>query len=80
VTPAQAINHPDSLDRAAAETDIQTQDALERVRVADERRRARFAPRADGYCACGCDNEVDPRRLALGYGLTLECAERMERK
>jgi hypothetical protein len=38
------------------------------------------APRADGECACGCGEDVEPRRLELGYGLTLECARRRELK
>jgi hypothetical protein len=33
------------------------------------------APRDDGECACGCGREVNPARLALGYGLAIECAE-----
>lgn len=71
-------HHPDPVDRASAEEAIRNEDA-----IAEQRRRAeasRVPPREDGECACGCGNEVDPRRLALGYGLTLECAERRERK
>jgi hypothetical protein len=70
---------PDPTDRAAHETAVHAEDALGRQRREDERRRAQFAPRPDGECACGCGNDVDPRRLALGYGLALECADRMDR-
>jgi len=70
-------HHPDPTDMASAEEAIYNEDAL-----AEHRRRAaasKIPPREDGECACGCGEEVDPRRLALGYGLTLECAERRER-
>jgi RNA polymerase-binding transcription factor DksA len=71
-------HHPDPMDRASAEEAIRNEDA-----IAEQRRRAqanRVPPTEDGSCACGCGEDVDPRRLALGYGLTLECAERRERK
>jgi len=72
-----ATHHPDPADRASAEEALHNEDAL-----AEHRRRAaaqKVPPREDGECACGCGEEVDPRRLALGYGLTLHCAERRER-
>lgn len=74
----EVVHHPDPMDRASAEEAIRNEYA-----IAEQRRRAaasRVPPREDGECACGCSNEVDPRRLALGYGLTLECAELRERK
>ncbi len=72
--------YPDPLDRASAEEVIHTQDAIDAQQQRHKQRLARWAPRLDGYCACGCGEDVDPRRLALGYGLTLECAEALERK
>lgn len=70
--------HADESDRASATEATTTADGIDRIRVEAARRAARYAPREDGECACGCGNEVDPRRLALGYGLTLECAERLD--
>ena len=37
-------------------------------------------PRQDGSCACGCGEDVEPKRLALGLGLTIDCARRRELK
>ena len=76
----EAEHHPDPIDRASAETAIHVQDAIDAQRLRNQAARARWAPREDGACACGCGEDVDPRRLALGYGLTLECAQAMERK
>jgi len=76
----QAEHHPDPIDRASAETTIQTDDAIKLQQAKAEAAQRRWAPREDGECACGCGNEVNPKRLALGYGLTIECAERMERR
>lgn len=75
-----AANYPDPIDRASAEEAMQVEDLVSRQQAVAAAAAKRWAPRADGYCACGCDEEVDPRRLALGYGLTLFCAEKMERK
>lgn len=75
-----ADHFADPIDRASAESmahDEATIDAQRRKAAAYNRR---YAPREDGECACGCGNEVDPRRLALGYGLTIECAMKMERR
>ena len=76
----EAEHHPDPIDRASAETAIHVQDAIDAQRLRNQQARARWAPREDGCCACGCGEEVDPRRLALGYGLTIECAQKMERR
>lgn len=76
----EATNHPDPIDRAAAETSAHDEHSLNKLKLEAARKASLYPPRSDGYCACGCDNEVDPRRLALGYGLTLECAARMERR
>ncbi len=76
----RATHYADPIDQAAAETDAQIDYALDKQRQIAEAAKRRWAPRADGDCACGCGNEVDPRRLAAGYGLAIECAERMERK
>lgn len=78
VQPAE--HHPDPVDRASAEALAHDEAAVDAARRAAAARNARWAPREDGECACGCGNEVDPRRLALGYGLTIECATRMERR
>lgn len=74
-----AEHYPDLIDRASRQTDINTQDAIDAQRLRAKQARIRWAPRSDGLCACGCGEEVNLRRLALGYGLTLECAERNER-
>lgn len=76
----EAEHYPDPVDRAAAEAAAHDESSVDEVRRRAEERRQRWAPRADGECACGCGSEVDPRRLALGYGLAIECAERMERR
>jgi hypothetical protein len=67
----------DVSDRATVEEGAYAAEALSR----QQRKAAamQVPPREDGECACGCGNEVNPARLALGYGLTLECAERRER-
>ncbi|UQM93954.1 hypothetical protein vBSmQDWS359_45 [Stenotrophomonas phage vB_Sm_QDWS359] len=78
VQPAE--HHPDPVDRASAEALAHDEAAVDAARRKAEAARKRWAPREDGECACGCGNEVDPRRLALGYGLTIECATRMERR
>jgi hypothetical protein len=69
-----AISDPS--DRATAEEQMRTADLVDAVL----RRGRGPGPREDGLCACGCGNDVDPRRVALGYGLTLECAEARERR
>ncbi len=74
------IKHPDPMDSAAAETDAQIEAALAQQRLRSQVASRRWPPRLDGDCACGCGNEVDPRRHSLGYGLTLECAEKLERR
>lgn len=76
----QADHFPDPIDRASAESLAHDKASIDAARRAAEARNRRWAPREDGDCACGCGNEVDPRRLALGYGLTIECATRMERR
>lgn len=76
----EAEHLPDLIDRASAETDIYVQDAIAAQRLHNQQIQARWAPRDDGCCACGCGEEVDPRRLALGYGRTIECAKKMERR
>lgn len=76
---AEAEHHPDPIDQASAETAIHVQDAIDAQRQRNDQAKARWAPREDGSCACGCGEDVDPRRLALGYGLTIECATKMER-
>ena len=76
----EATNYPDPVDRASVETDLQLAGALEKQQLAAQVAKRRWPPREDGYCACGCDREVDPRRSALGYGLAIECAERQARK
>ncbi len=78
VQPAE--HHPDPVDRASAKALAHDEAAVDAARRKAEAARKRWAPREDGECACGCGNEVDPRRLALGYGLTIECATRMERR
>ena len=53
------------------------------MEVADELRHqhARIEELESQLSAIGAGGEeVDPRRLALGYGLTLECAQKMERR
>lgn len=75
-----AHQHPDPIDRAAAESLAHDEAMIDAARRKAEAARKRWAPREDGDCACGCGNEVDPRRLALGYGLTIECATRMEKR
>lgn len=77
IKPAESF--PDPIDRASAESMAHDEASVDEVRRAAQARAKRWPPREDGLCACGCDNDVDPRRLALGYGLTLECAEKMER-
>lgn len=67
----------DTSDRATAEEMAFTQENLDRVR--QRAQRGHVPPRDDGDCACGCGNPVNPARLALGYGLTIECAARRER-
>ena len=79
-TDREADHHPDPVDRASAETAIHVQDAIDAQRLRNQAARTRWAPREDGACACGCSEEVNPRRLALGYGLTIECARKMERR
>lgn len=73
-------NHPDPIDRAAAESRAHDEAMIDMQRRKAAAAQKRWAPREDGECACGCGNEVDPRRLALGYGLTIECATKMERR
>lgn len=75
-----AQNHPDPIDRAAAKSQAHDEAMIDMQRRKAAAHNKRFAPREDGECACGCGNEVDPRRLALGYGLTIECATEMERR
>lgn len=76
----EAEHPPDPVDRASAETALHVQDAIDAQRLRNQRSLSRWAPREDGSCACGCGEDVDPRRLALGYGLTIECATKMERR
>lgn len=73
---AEAQRYADPSDRASAEEEMRTADLVGAV----VRRGRGPAPRGDGLCACGCGNDVEPRRLALGYGLALECAEARERR
>lgn len=68
---------PDPSDRATMEEAAYQAEMLQRQR--DRATRSHVPPTEDGDCACGCGNPVDPRRLALGYGLTLECASLRER-
>lgn len=75
-----AAHHPDPIDRASAEEAVRVEDVLYAHRVKQEARAARWPVRADGLCACGCEEEVEPKRLALGYGLAYECARAMDRK
>lgn len=75
-----AEHFPDPVDRAAAEAQAHDEASVDATRRAAAARNKRWPPREDGDCACGCGNEVDPRRLALGYGLTIECATKMERR
>lgn len=82
----QAENHPDPVDRAQAEADAANEDAATRRAEEHRRYRERWAPALDeetgeptGECACGCGRDVHPKRLELGYGLAIECAERLER-
>ncbi|ATS92253.1 hypothetical protein JTY56_gp78 [Xanthomonas phage Bosa] len=75
-----AENFPDPVDRASAESLAHDDASVDAAKRAAAARQKRWAPREDGDCACGCGNEVDPRRLALGYGLTIECATKMERR
>lgn len=72
----EAEHRPDPIDRAS----MHVQDAIDAQRLRNQRTMSRWAPREDGSCACGCGEDVDPRRLALGYGLTIECATKMERR
>jgi len=79
-----AEKHADPADRATAEQALAEHDALEAQRLRAEA--ARVPPALDrntgeqtGECACGCGRDVHPGRLALGYGLAIECAERRER-
>lgn len=70
-------NMADPSDRATAEEAIASEEAM------DAHRRRASAHQAHPLlklCACGCGEEVDPRHLALGLGLTLECAQAMERR
>lgn len=75
--PMGPLRVADPSDRATLEEQANVDECLARVKARAVRSSA--APREDGDCACGCGNPVDPRRIALGYGLTLECAERRER-
>lgn len=79
-TDREAEHHPDPIDRASAETAIHVQDAIDAQRLRNQQVRARWAPRDDGCCACGCGRDVDPRRLELGYGLAIECADRLQKR
>lgn len=83
----QAEHHPDPIDRAQAEADAANEDATTRQAAEHRRYMDRWAPALDedtgemtGECACGCGRDVDPRRLALGYGLAIECADRLQRR
>lgn len=78
-TDREAEHHADPIDRASAETAIHVQDAIDTQRLRNQQARTQWAPREDGCCACGCGEEVDPRRAALGYGLAIECADRLQR-
>lgn len=82
----QVEKHQGPVDRAQAEADAANEDVA--ARQAEERRRyrERWAPALDeetgeptGECACGCGRYVHPKRLELGYGRAIECAERLER-
>lgn len=73
-------NHADPLDRASDLAARVVEEATGRQAEHHRKYMGKWAPTATGECACGCGEEVDPRRTALGYGLTLECAQRMERK
>lgn len=67
----------DPNDRASVEEAAYQAEMLQRQQT--RAAKSTVPPSGDGDCACGCGNPVDPRRLALGYGLALECAERRER-
>lgn len=73
--PTRAEHMPDPMDQAAAVSEALVEDAIAKQLARSKATNARWAPRTDGLCACGCGDDVDPRRLALGYGLTIECAE-----
>lgn len=83
----QVEHHLDPVDRASAETDAATEDALARQAGTHQQYMGKWRPVLDpdtgeptGECACGCGRDVDPRRVALGYGLAIECAERIRRR
>lgn len=59
---------------------MRVEDILHTHRVTQQAKAAQWPVQADGCCACGCGTEVEPKRLALGYGLALECAAAMERR
>ena len=63
----------DENERASASEAIATEEALA-MHLA-RAKAEHVEPTLSGLCACGCGEEVDPRRLKLGYGLTVECAE-----
>jgi hypothetical protein len=54
--------------------------AEEAIQAGIEKCRAKDGPPAgfDGSCKCGED--VDPRRIALGYYRCLDCQTRLERR
>jgi hypothetical protein len=68
---------PDISDRASVEEQAFTDD-----RIAMQRRimeKTIPTARADGLCACGCGEDVEPQRLKLNLGLALDCAIRREK-
>ncbi len=71
IQPAESCADPSDL--ATKHADFFTDQAMQAQRLAASAHQV--APRDDGECACGCGREVNPARLALGYGLAIECAE-----
>lgn len=70
----------DPLDRAGAEVESQTREAVKQQREAAARQMPK--PRADGSGLCvddDCMEPVEPGRLALDLGLCLGCAEAREK-
>lgn len=67
----------DVSDRATVEEQATLDDALSRQRA--NAARLMPGPTPDGDCACGCGEPVEPQRLKLGLGFTLDCAQRREK-
>jgi len=81
-------NREDPVDRLDDEGNQPTSDQCDTaskteaifLAAAMSQRPRTIGPRPDGLCACGCGEDVEPKRLELGLGLSLECARRAERK